>query len=209
MPQPCSASRRPVPGASGGLDPSRRSAATPRACRRRGKVPPCLTSEKDRMALTRPVHYSFSWRSQSCTAVLAPARAITPRTSPVSRPWVEELYFSVELHPTRRERRGGRCALCGHYHRPSGLQGRAHAVPEPGRPAVPPGADSGKERRGPLNYPQSGVLRVVEMDTKRVPKPPSPRTWRVSLIKKKMEYVGACKRWIRRARSLSRRPSFS
>jgi hypothetical protein len=28
------------------------------------------------------------------------------------------------------------------------------------------------------------------MPTKRVPKPPQPRTWRVSLIKKKMEYVG-------------------
>ena len=28
------------------------------------------------------------------------------------------------------------------------------------------------------------------MPTKRVPKTPQPRTWRVSLIKKKMEYVG-------------------
>jgi hypothetical protein len=28
------------------------------------------------------------------------------------------------------------------------------------------------------------------MPTKRVRQPPKPRTWRVSLIKKKMEYVG-------------------
>jgi len=28
------------------------------------------------------------------------------------------------------------------------------------------------------------------MPTKRIPKPPKPRTWRVALIKKKMEYVG-------------------
>lgn len=28
------------------------------------------------------------------------------------------------------------------------------------------------------------------MPAKRVPQPPKPRTWRVSLIKKRMEYVG-------------------
>jgi hypothetical protein len=28
------------------------------------------------------------------------------------------------------------------------------------------------------------------MPTKRIPQPPKPRTWRVSLIKKRMEYVG-------------------
>lgn len=58
------------------------------------------------------------------------------------------------------------------------------------RAAVPPGSDSGKERRGPLNYSQYVVSRVIEMPTKRVPQAPKPRTWRVSLIKKKMEYVG-------------------
>lgn len=34
------------------------------------------------------------------------------------------------------------------------------------------------------------MLRVIEMSTKRVPQSPKPGTWRVSLIKKKMEYVG-------------------
>lgn len=97
--------------------------------------------------------------------------------------------FQRRAARARRERRGGRCALCGHPHRASGVQGRLHALPQPARHAVPPGADSGAERPRSLNCSRVECREFV-MPARRVPETPRPRTWRVSIFKKKLEYVG-------------------
>jgi len=126
----------------------------------------------------------FTIRSHSCSSV-SPINP-TARVPAVDR----RALFQRRTPPSRRERRGGRCPLCGHPHRASGLQGGVHAISQSSGDAVPARADSGAERPRSLNRSRYLVPRVIEMPAKRPQKAHESRTWRVSVFKKRLQYVG-------------------